>query len=41
MDIEELEERQLEVFRARYERLAAEARSALQKGMPDTGTPDT
>ena len=40
MDLEELEERQLEAFRARYERLAADARQGLRKGEPDTGTPD-
>ena len=40
MDLEELEERQIEAFRARYERLASEARLRLQRGEPDTGTPE-
>ncbi len=41
MDLEELEERQLEEFRKRYERLAASARDALERGEVDTDTPDT
>ena len=40
LDLEELEEGRLEAFRARYERLAAEARGRLERGEPDTGTPD-
>ena len=40
MDLEELEERQIEVFRARYEALAAEARARLLRGEPDTNTPE-
>ncbi len=40
LDLEELDERRLEMFRARYEHLAAEARSGLEEGRPDTGTPD-
>ena len=40
MDLEELEERQIEVFRARYERLAREARGRLERGEPDTDTPE-
>ncbi|MEZ5755808.1 MAG: low affinity iron permease family protein [Paracoccaceae bacterium] len=40
MDLEELEERQIEAFRARYERLAAEARQRLERGEPDTDTPE-
>lgn len=40
MDLEELEERQLEEFRRRYERLAAMARERLERGEQDTDTPD-
>lgn len=40
MDLEELEERQIEEFRARYEALASAARGRLQRGEPDTDTPD-
>ncbi len=40
MDLEELEERQLEEFRRRYERLAAMARERLGRGEVDTDTPD-
>lgn len=40
LDLEELEESKLEAFRARYERLAAEARGRLQRGEADTDTPD-
>lgn len=40
MDLEELEDRQLEVFRRRYELLAASARERLERGEVDTGTPD-
>ena len=40
MDLEELEERQLEVFRRRYEALASSARAALERGEVDTDTPD-
>lgn len=40
MDLEELEERQLEVFRRRYELLAASARDRLERGEVDTDTPD-
>ena len=40
MDLEELEERQIEAFRARYERLAAVARDRLERGEPDTDTPE-
>ena len=40
MDLEELEERQIEAFRARYERLALDARGRLERGEPDTDTPE-
>lgn len=40
MDLEQLEERQLEVFRRRYERLALLARERLERGEKDTDTPD-
>ena len=40
MDLEELEERQVEAFRRRYERLALEARGRLERGETDTDTPD-
>lgn len=40
MDLEELEERQIEAFRGRYERLAAEARGRLERGQTDTDTPE-
>jgi low affinity Fe/Cu permease len=40
MDLEELEERQVEAFRRRYERLALEARRRLERGETDTDTPD-
>ncbi len=39
LDLEELEEEQLDQFRARYENLAREARSELKRGQPDTATP--
>lgn len=40
MDLEELEERQIEAFRARYEGLAREARVRLERGGTDTDTPE-
>ena len=40
MDLEELEERQIEAFRARYERLALAARGRLERGETDTDTPE-
>ncbi len=40
MDLEELEERQIEAFRARYEKLAGEARARLERGETDTDTPE-
>ena len=41
LDLEQLEEAQLDAFRARYEKLARDARSDLLRGNPDTGTPES
>lgn len=40
LDLEELEEKDLDRFRAKYEALAAAARVELQEGRQDTGTPE-
>lgn len=40
LDLEELEEESLHAFRRRYEALARVARSELDRGVTDTGTPD-
>jgi low affinity Fe/Cu permease len=40
LDLEELDERMLESFRARYEKLAREARERQAKGLPDTDVPE-
>lgn len=40
LDLEELEEAQLDAFRARYEKLARGARKEMLQGNPDTGTPE-
>lgn len=40
LDLEELSERDLVRFHARYEQLARAAREDLQRGTVDTGTPD-
>ena len=40
LDLEQLDEEQLERHLERYEQLAAAARSRLQKGRLDTGSPD-
>ncbi len=40
LDLEELEEKELAAFVCQYEALAAMAREQLQKGRPDTGTPE-
>ena len=40
LDLEELEEAALEKFRRRYQRLAGAARKELERGEPDTGTPE-
>ncbi|GAB1478545.1 low affinity iron permease family protein [Paracoccaceae bacterium] len=41
LDLEELDERSLEEFRARYETLARLARARLLEGGEDTDTPET
>jgi low affinity Fe/Cu permease len=41
LDLEEMEAEQLDGFRSRYEILAREARSELERGQTDTGTPGT
>jgi low affinity Fe/Cu permease len=40
LDLEELEEENLDAFRAKYQALAAAARAELDKGLVDTGTPE-
>ncbi len=40
LNLEELEEEELELFRKRYFLLAREARKNIEQGLPDTGTPD-
>ena len=40
LDLEELEEKELAAFVRQYEELAAIGRSQLEKGRPDTGTPE-
>ena len=40
LDLEELEEDNLDAFRARYQALAAAARAQLDQGFKDTDTPD-
>ncbi len=40
LDLEQLDEQQLQRYLARYEELAAAARSRLQKGRLDTGSPE-
>jgi low affinity Fe/Cu permease len=40
LDLEELEERELAAFVKQYEELAAMGRAQLDKGKPDTGTPE-
>lgn len=40
LDLEELDERQLDAIRARYQDLAREARGSVQEGGFDTGVPD-
>ncbi len=40
LDLEELEEETIDSFRAKYEALAAAARSDLEQGAHDTGTPE-
>jgi low affinity Fe/Cu permease len=38
LDLEELDSKELDKFRARYEKLASEARRDLDRGRPDTDT---
>jgi low affinity Fe/Cu permease len=40
LDLEELEERQLDAFRAKYQMLASKARMMVQEGRVDTDTPE-
>ena len=40
LDLEELEEENLDAFKARYQALAAAARAELDRGLVDTGTPE-
>ncbi|MGR9073844.1 MAG: low affinity iron permease family protein [Gammaproteobacteria bacterium] len=40
LNLEELEEEELELFRRRYSELARTAREEMAKGRPDTGTPE-
>jgi low affinity Fe/Cu permease len=40
LDLEELEEANLDVFKSKYQALAAAARSQLAQGRQDTGTPE-
>ena len=40
LDLEELEEENLDAFRAKYQALAAAARKDLSQGNQDTGTPE-
>lgn len=40
LDLEEMEEEALDVFRRKYQVLAASAREGLHQGSDDTGTPD-
>ncbi len=40
LDLEELEEENLEAFKAKYQALAATARAELSRGEFDTGTPE-
>ena len=40
LDLEELEERDLDLIRAGYARLAEKARAGLRRGEADTGVPE-
>jgi len=40
LDLEELEEKELEDFRRRYQALAQQARGEAERGGPDTGSPE-
>ena len=41
MDLEELDEDNLDAFRAKYQALAAAERAGVERGREDTGTPQT
>ena len=40
LDLEELDEKNLDAFRTKYQALAAVARAELDRGVQDTGTPE-
>ncbi len=40
LDLEELEQDKLDIFKAKYQALASAARAELARGEQDTGTPD-
>ncbi|HEV8688921.1 MAG TPA: low affinity iron permease family protein, partial [Ideonella sp.] len=40
LDLEELDDKTLDDFRARYEKLACAARAEIDRGFKDTDTPD-
>ena len=40
LDLEDLEEETLDIFRTKYQALASAARAQLGRGMQDTGTPE-
>ena len=40
LDLEEIEERELEAFKRRYQALASKAREAIKRGIEDTGSPE-
>jgi low affinity Fe/Cu permease len=40
LDLEELEQENLDVFKTKYQALAAAARAELSRGVQDTGTPE-
>jgi low affinity Fe/Cu permease len=40
LDLEEIEERELEAFKRRYQALARKAREEIKRGVADTGSPE-
>ena len=40
LDLEELEEKELDLIREEYTKLASQARDALRRGTPDTDRPE-
>jgi len=40
MDLEELDEKELEAFREKYQRMASKARERMKRGDADTGSPE-